>query len=241
MIMLAAASLLAIVCLAPLAGAAVTDHYQVTFDGSVQYLQPGESGTVLVQISPDRPDGDYSWNATVSAGAVLPTAGNGSADNLTLKVTAGASTGDQVLTFTISNGTVNNTEKYTIKVIAPVVITAKVQNTGNVTLVNVPVQFKADGAVLNSTTFTIPANSTKTLTYNWTAGSLSNGQHTVQVVLDPDNKYVRFLDGTTTYSSTFQVGDTWYGWANILLGVLAAVLVAILLITYMGRGKKRKK
>jgi hypothetical protein len=106
---------------------------------------------------------------------------------------------------------------------------------------DVPVQFKADGEVLNSTTFNIPANSTKTLTYNWTAGALSNGQHTVEIALDSDNKYVSFLDGSTTFSSTFQVGESWFGWANIILGLMVGLLLVILFFTYMNRGKKRKK
>jgi subtilase family serine protease len=242
MIVLAAVSLLLMSCFAAPAMAAETTTYRVTFEDSVQYLQPNEAGTVQVQVSPDRPGGNYDWNATVSSGAVLPTSGtNVSADNITLKVAAGTATGDLVVTFNISNGTVDGTAKHTIKVIDPVVITAQVQNVGNVTMNNVPVQFKADGAVVNSTFFTIPANSTKTLTYNWTAGGLSNGQHTVEIVLDPDNKFVNFLDGTTTFSSTFQVGESWFGWANIILGILVGLLLVILFFTYMGRGKKRKK
>jgi hypothetical protein len=195
-----------------------------------------------VHVSPDRPGGNYNWNATVSSGAVVPTSGNNvSADNITLEVTAGTATGDLVITFNLGNGTVNGTAKHTIKVIDPVVITAQVKNVGNVTMINVPVQFKADGTVLNSTTFSIPANSTKTLTYNWTAGGLSNGQHTVEIVLDPNNQFVKFLDGTTTFSSTFQVGESWFGWANIILGILVGLLLLVLFLTYMNRGKKRKK
>jgi hypothetical protein len=242
MIGLAAITLLLMACLAAPAMAVETTTYRITFEDSVQYLQPNEAGTLQVHISPDRPGGNYNWNATVSSGAVLPTSGsNSSADTIALTVTAGASTGDLVVTFNLSNGTVEGTAKHTIKVIDPVVISAQVKNVGNVTMNDVPVQFKADGAVLNSTTFNIPANSTKTLTYNWTAGALSNGQHTVEIALDSDNKYVSFLDGSTTFSSTFQVGESWFGWANIILGLMVGLLLVILFFTYMNRGKKRKK
>lgn len=236
-------ALLLVSCLAaaPAAMAAETDKYSVSFDGSVQYLQPSESGTVYVHVSTDRPAGNYTWNASVSSGTVTPTKGTTDAENLTLKVTASTTIGDLVLSITLSNGVVNQTEKYTIHVVSPVTITADVVNSGNVTLTNVPVQFKADGVVVNSTTFTIPANSTKTLTYNWTAGGLSNGQHTVQVVLDPDNQYVRFIDGSTTFTSTFYKGDTIYGTLDLVLVIAVAILLVAVFYTYMNRGKKKRK
>jgi hypothetical protein len=244
MIALAAvASLLLMSCLAaaPAAMAAETNSYNVSFDGSVQYLQPSESGTVTVHVSTDRPAGNYTWNASVSSGTVTPTKGTTDAENLTLKVTASTTVGDLVLTLGLTNGTVSQTEKYTIHVVKPVTITADVKNTGNVTLTNVPVQFKADGVVVNSTTFTIPANSTKTLTYNWTAGGLSDGQHTVEIVLDPDSEFVKFLDGSTTFSSTFYKGGTIFGTLNLALVIGVVILVVIFLITYANRGKKKKK
>ncbi len=239
----AAAALLLMSCLAaaPAAMAAETNSYSVSFEGSAQYLQPSEAGTVIVHVSAERPAGNYTWNATVSSGTVTPNKGTTDAENVTLQVTAGTTTGDLVLTIGLTNGTVSQTEKYTIHVVKPVVITADVKNSGNATLTNVPVQFKADGVVINSTTFTIPANSTKTLTYNWTAGGLGDGDHTVQIVLDPDNQYVRFLDGSTTYSATFHKGGTIYGVLNIVLFITMVLLAVICLITYSNRGKKKKK
>lgn len=238
----AVASLLLMACFAaPVATAQETNSYSVNFDGSVQYLQPKEAGTVTVHVSPDRPTGNYTWNASVSAGTVTPTKGTTDAESFTLKVTAGSTTGDLVLTIGLTNGTVSQTEKYTIKVINPVVITADVKNTGNVTLTNVPMQFKADGVVINTTTFTIPANSTKKLTYNWTAGGLSDGDHTVEIVLDPDNEFVTFLDGSKTFSTTFHKGGTIYGTLNILLGVMVVLLIVVVLLTYANRGKKKRK
>lgn len=238
----AAISLLLMATLAaPAAMAAETNSYSVNFDGSVQYLQPKETGTVTVHVSTDRPAGNYTWNASVSSGTVTPTKGTTGAENLTLTVTAGTTTGDLVLTVGLTNGVVNQTEKYTIHVVKPVVITADVRNTGNVTLTNVPVQFKADGAVLNTTTFTIPANSTKTLTYNWTAGGLSDGDHTVQIVLDPNSEFVTFLDGTTTFSATFHKGGTIFGTLDLLLVVIVILLLVVVFLTYSNRGRKKKK
>ncbi|MDW5563996.1 MAG: CARDB domain-containing protein [Methanomassiliicoccus sp.] len=239
----AATALLLVSCLAafPAAVAAETNSYSVSFDGSVQYLAPNETGTVLVHVSTDRPAGNYTWNASMSAGSVTPSKGTTDAESLTLKVTAGTTTGDAVLSVGLTNGTVSQTVKYTVHVISPVVITADVRNNGNVTLTSVPVQFMADGTVINTTTFTIPANSTKTLTYNWTAGGLSDGDHTLQIVLDPNSQYVSFLDGSTTFSSTFHKGGTLFGMLNILLVIIAVLLMVVIFFTYMNRGKKRKK
>lgn len=242
MIPAAAVSLLLMACLAaPSAMAAETDRYSVSFDGSVQYLQPSGTGDVIVHVSTDRPAGNYTWNASVSSGTVAPTKGTTDAENFTVKVTAGTVLGDLVLSIGLTNGTVNQTEKYTIKVVKPVVISAEVRNSGNVTLTNVPVQFKADGAVINTTAFTIPANSTKTLTYNWTAGGLKDGEHTVEIVLDPNSEFVRFLDGSTTFTATFHKGGTIYGTLNIVLAIMVVLLLVVVFLTYTNRGKKKRK
>jgi hypothetical protein len=195
MIMLAVAfSLLLMSCLAIPPVAAQADDYQVTFDGT-EYLIPQEKGTVTVHVATDRPSGNYSWNASLDSGDVTPKKGSGDAESFNVTVTAPDITGDIVLSVTLTNGTVNHTARYTLHVIDPTVISATVKNSGLLGMEDVKVRFLADGVVVNTTTFSIPANSTKTVSYNWTAHGLSNGEHTVQVVLDPDNEYVRFLDG----------------------------------------------
>lgn len=233
-------SLLLMSCLAVPSMAEGADDYQVSFDG-VQYLIPSEEGMVTVHISPDRPSGNYSWNASISEGEISPRQGTGEADTFNITVTAPTSTGDKVLSVTLTNGTVNHTAMYTLHVIEPTVISATVKNSGNLALESVKVRFLADGEVVNTTTFDIPANTTKSLTYNWTAHGLSNGEHTVQVVLDPDNEYVRFLDGTTTHTSKFYVGDSGWGIMNVVLAVSLALMMFIVFITYTNRGKKGKK
>ncbi len=196
---------------------------------------------VTVNVAVDRPSGDYTWNASVSAGSITPTSGKGSADSFNITVTAPTTTQDIVLSVTLTNGTVNHTSTRTLHVITATVITATVKNSGLLAMNDVTARFLADGVEVNTTTFDIAANSTTTLTYNWTAHGLSNGQHTVQVVLDPNNEYVRFLDGSSTYTSTFYVGESIYGALNIVLAILVALLIFIVFITYMNRGKKGKK
>lgn len=214
--------------------------YSVSFSGA-EYLIPSEQGVVVVNIATDRPSGDYSWNASISSGQITPNKGSGSADSFNITVTAPTTTGDAVLSLTLTNGTVNHTSTYTLHIIQATVISATVKNSGYLAMEDVKVRFLADGAVLNETTFDIAANSTSTVSYNWTAHGLSAGEHTVQVMLDPDNQYVRFLDGSSTYTSKFFVGESIWGTMNVILAILVALLAFIVFLTYMNRGKKGKK
>lgn len=241
MIFIAAAiSLLLTSCLALPAMADEASDYSVSFTGA-DYLIPSESGVVVVNIATDRPSGEYSWNASISSGQITPNKGSGSANSFNITVTAPTTTGNPVLSLTLTNGTVNHTSTYTLHVIEPTVISATVKNSGNLAMQDVKVRFLADGAVLNETTFDIAANTTSTVSYNWTAHGLSAGEHTVQVMLDPDNEYVRFLDGSSTYTSKFYVGESIWGTMNVILAILVALLIFIVFLTYMNRGKKGKK
>ncbi len=233
-------SLLLTSCLALPAMAEEANDYTVSFSGA-EYLIPSEEGVVVVNIATDRPSGDYSWNASISSGTITPKTGTGSADSLNITVTAPTTIGDAVLSVTLTNGTVNHTSTYTLHVIEATVISASVKNSGYLAMKDVKVRFLADGAVLNETTFDIAANATSTLSYNWTVHGLSAGEHTVQVMLDPDNEYVRFLDGSSTYTSKFFVGESIWGTMNIILAILVALLIFIVFLTYMNRGKKGKK
>jgi hypothetical protein len=229
-------------CLVIPVSAAEANSYQMNFDGSVSYLSTGEKGNVIVNVATDRPGGNYTWTATISGGTVTPTTGTSSKDNFTLAVTAPSTTGDLTLTVSLTNGTANTSTaaKYTIHVVKPVAISAQVKNSGNVAMQNVPVQFKVDGNVINTTTFSIPANSTKTLYYNWTAPGLSNGEHTVEIVLDPSSEFVNFIGETKTFTSKFYVGDAGWGLANILLTIVFALLLLVLFFTYMNKGRKKR-
>jgi len=242
---MAAVSLLMVSCFAfPAIAAAEDSSYEISFDASsVSYLGTGEKGTVVVNIGADRPAGNYTYTATMSNGTVSPSTSTGSWDTFSLAVTAPSSTGDITLTVKVTSvsSTVNDTETYTIHVIKPVAISAVVKNSGNVTMENVPVRFYVDDVVVNSTTFTVAANSTKTIYYNWTAVGLSNGEHSVKIEIDANNEFVSFIDGTKVFTSKFYVGDSGWGIANILLAIVFVLLLVIVFFSYMGKGKKRKR
>jgi hypothetical protein len=225
------------------ASAAETSKYTITFDNSsVSYMGPGEKGNVIVNVGTDRPGGNYTWLANITGGTVAPSSGTGSADRFTLVVTAPSTTGDLALTVTLSNGTASTStaEKYTIHVVKPVAISAQVKNSGDVAMQNVSVQYKLDGTVVNTTSFSIPANTTRTLYYNWTGPALSNGEHTVELTLDPSNQFVNFINGDKVFTSKFFVGDSGWGFANLLLTIVFAVLLLVLFFTYMNKGRKKK-
>lgn len=223
--------------------AAQENEYMISFSGP-QYLVPGETGTLTVNVQ-NGPEGNVSYNASVSGnGKVTPQSGQTGTDSFTLQVTAPTVTGDFVVTVGVSSvgvqPQVNQTAKYTIKVIPPVIISAVVHNSANVTAQSVPVEFYGDGALLNSTTVSIPANGSKTVTYNWTAPNLAQGQHTVGIKLDPNSQYLHFGDGSREFTRSFYIGDSGWGLANVLLGVVFGLLLLVVFFSYMNRGKKKK-
>lgn len=211
-----------------------------------QTLIPEETAKYVVNVD-GGPSGDIKYEVTASSGgSVSPSSGKTSANNFTVTVTAPVDTGKFIVTFIISSedGLVKKTAQQTIEVIPPVVISAEVFNSGNVAAKDVPVEFYADGKLLNTTAVTIPANSTYTLRYNWSVENLSPGKHTVKIVIDPDDQFSQFLhfaNNTKEFESAFYVGDGGWGITNIILGVVVALLAILVTYTYVSRGKKKKK
>jgi hypothetical protein len=222
--------------------AADDNKYQITFSGT-QYLATGETGKVSVGVG-SGPAGNYTYTASVSTGKVTPTTGKASGTSLDLIVTAPTTVGDQVLTVNITSAdvtpAVSTVATYTIHVIAPVLITATVKNTANVTANNVPVEFYADGNLVNKTTVSVPALGSKQVFYNWTAPNLAQGKHSLEVKVDPNNQFISFSDDSTTYATSFYIGDSGYGLVNTMLTILFVIVALVLFFTYMGRGRKKR-
>jgi hypothetical protein len=232
-------SLLLLACFAAITPVAAEETAQVTFGGSVEYLSPSQTGTVVVHVA--GVDGRYNYNVSMedNVGSVTPKSGTTDGENFTVKVTAPSTTGDITL-IAVINGTANTTVPYVIHVIAPVQLTAMVKNIGNLTVTNIPVQFWVDDKLVNETTFTIPANATKTLYYNWTVGNLPDGQHTLRVTIDPGDENVKFLGGTKEFTTTFYSGESSWNLVNILLTVAVAILLLVLFFGYMNKGRKKR-
>lgn len=217
--------------------------YKVNFGGSVEYLSTGESGKVIVTVGSGSPEGSYNYTVSADVGSVTPTSGTSSSDTLNITATAPTTTGKMVVSVTLSNGHESTTSKYTIRVVDPVVISATVKNSGPLSLKGVPVQFFVDDKMVNQTTFDIDANSTKEVTYKWTTSGLSDGEHTIRVVIDPEEQFqfLSFADDSHEYTSKFYVGDSGWGIINLVLVLTLGLALFITFLTYAGRNKKRKK
>jgi hypothetical protein len=140
-----------------------------------------------------------------------------------------------------STASSNDTQSIVIQVVRPIVISAKVVNQGNATLTGVPVTFYFDDAKLYNTTIDLTAKATKTVVFNWTSQSVSQGEHSVRVELDPNSQFVRFSSGGTIFSQTIWVGasDT-SGNDAVLIGIFV-LLLFVTYIIYKRPAKRRKK
>jgi hypothetical protein len=138
-----------------------------------------------------------------------------------------------------------NQERYTsadfeIKVVDPIVITAKVFNTGVVDVVNATAHIYADGLLLDTQVINVTAGSSQTITYNWTFSSIRSGKHVVTVKVDDPNGLVEFSDGNNEYTLTIYVGEQGNPTGAVLTVGLIIVIV-LFVLTYLQKPIKRGK
>lgn len=139
------------------------------------------------------------------------------------------------VTFTeiIDNGDKTETEKIQIITVKePIVLSVVLNNNSNVDFTDFAVYFYVDGVfVEGSRTLTsVKAGESTTVTHEWVAESLSNGEHKFKVVAGDEN-----VGGTGSISGgegTFYVGHTDYGIVNILIGILFVVLLIVVIWLY---------
>jgi hypothetical protein len=193
--------------------------------------------------------GNYSFQFTLKGssktdGQVLPDSGTSKTGKFTVNVTASSFAEDITLSVKVNSynatSSTNITKSIVIKVVKPVVITAEVVNQGNATLSGVHVTFYFDDVKLYNTTIILTSKATKSVVYNWTSQTISNGEHTVRVELDPNSQFVRFASGGTIFTQTVWVGPSDYSSSD---GVLIGLFVLLLLVTYFvyKRPAKRRK
>ncbi len=240
-------SLLLISSTAALVSASSPPSYVVSLNGDNQYLGLGQTGIFNVSVSSGAGKGvTYTYTAVVSNNAsVTPSTGQTSNGTFSVSVVAPTTAQDISLwvnvTASTSSGYSNGSAEYTIHVINPIVLTATIKNTANVVAYDVPIQFWVDGNLVNSTTFTAPANGEEVVTYNWTNPNISNGEHTLVVKLDPNDKFVQMANGGYTSSSNFYVGDSGLGLLSLLLTIILVILVVVVVLTWMNRGRKKRR
>jgi hypothetical protein len=161
------------------------------------------------------PDGNYSYSAQI-----LPYSSDASVSP-------------------INGANVSGVFVITLTMPSPIVISADVVNQGSVPLTNVPIVFYLDGSKIYNTTFDLEAGATMTVVFNMTS-SVSAGEHTVRVELDPSNQFARFSGGGTVFTTTVYVNPPDYGSTD---GMLILLFVMLIIVTYLvyKRPKRRRR
>jgi hypothetical protein len=160
--------------------------------------------------------------------------------DLTVNVHASSTDDNNSLT------TYNNATSFDVKVVAPIVFTVNIKNTGNMTVTNIPVYFWVDYVDNTSkpvyvANVTVNALSTKAVTYNWTTTSLGAGSHELKVQIDPNATFISFDVGGTNQTTTFYYNQSGYGTTNALLYVALVVLLIVVYLVYRRPMPRKKK
>ncbi len=194
------------------------------------------------------PDGNYSYAAEIISpsgtdATVSPINGVNRSGVFVFNVTMPSKAGQMTLRVNASGystlGTDLLSREVLIQVVTPIVMSAKVVNQGSVAVTNVPIVFYLDDAQVHSTTFDLAAGASTTVVFNLTS-SVSTGQHTVKIVLDPTNQFARFEGGGSVFTKTIVVNPPDYGSTD---GLLIILFVMLMIITYLlyKRPKRRKR
>jgi hypothetical protein len=194
--------------------------------------------------------GNYSFKFELAGSPktdalVTPDSGVSTTGRFTTNVSASSFAEDLTLSVSVvsynSTATSNITKIVVIKVVKPIVISAKVVNQGNATLTGVPVTFFIDDVQLYNTTINLNAKTTKTVVYNWTSQTVSDGEHSVRVELDPNSQFVRFSSGGTIFTQTIWVGASDTSGNDAILIGLFILLLFVTYTIYKRPAKRRKK
>lgn len=221
----------------------------VTVGQSAQYVLtmvggPAEAG-----------NGNYSWRGELkgvdTANALLIPSSGGPVASGVFKINMTAPTVAQTLTIRINCTSANTLEtvktsiELKVLVVEPIILSATIKNTGNVSATGVPLvlQIYQDGAWTQfyNTTLDLKAGESQAFRYNWTALGLASGEHKVRMLLDPDNSIVTFEGGSAVYETTIYYDVPGYGGINSLLWVLVILLGVITFLVWRRPAKKGKK
>lgn len=194
--------------------------------------------------------GNYSFTfdlvgSSKTDALVTPDSGVSNTGEFTTNVSTSSFAEDITLSVKVvsynSTAVSNVTKSILIKVVKPIVISAKVVNQGNATLAGVPVTFFVDDVQLYNTTINLNAKATKTVVYNWTSQSVGDGEHAVRVELDPNSQFVRFSSGGTIFTQTIWVGASDTSGNDAVLIGLFVLLLFVTYLVYKRPAKRRKK
>ncbi len=144
-----------------------------------------------------------------------------------------------VLKGTSSNETDSATVEKTIKikVVKPIVLRAVVRNNGEMDAENVPVSFYVNGKLIGTKYVDVPAKGETEVSLNWT--TYSDGEYSIKVVIDADNKLLELDEGNNALTSRVFV-ETHVKNLTGLYGFGIFVMCLITLYTFLWFIKKRR-
>jgi CARDB. len=187
-------------------------------------------------------------NGAAQSGAVSPSSGalhNGLPTTLTVKAPATPGKYTLVVSFTEiidDEDEIKSEKSLTITVVTPIKLSATLTNNSNVDFTDFTVYFKVDGVLVedSKSTVSVKANAVTTVSYDWVTDSLSNGEHTFEIVAGEENigDYRGSIIGGV---GTFYVGHSDYGLVNILLGIMLVLFVILAIYFYRKQVKNYGK
>ena len=133
-------------------------------------------------------------------------------------------------------------KEFEIEIIKPIYVEAKLVNNGDVAVNGVSVKMLVDGELMQTEEYNLTGRQIIDLNFSWVAASISEGKHTVTLMIDDPTNIVDFSSGDNVITL-----DVYYSKSgDILRGVLVLMIIfvtIILILTFLQKkgGSKRTK
>ncbi len=219
-------------------------------------LNPGQIGAYYVNVTggPAEDDGNYTvkyWVEAANTEGASPLKANRKQETIQnntiiLNITVPTTEGDAEIVFEVTsqNNTANQTVKRTVsvKVLAPLVLTASFENTGGAASLNITVRFYIDDLLVGSDVIhRIDPGNRGTATINWLPVGLNPGEHRVRIEADLDNNgQIESSKGeVVAYDIFYKTGEELAPGYLIILSISIAIIGLIIVFAIRRRRKMR--
>lgn len=134
------------------------------------------------------------------------------------------------------------TKEFDIDIVKPIYIEANLVNNADIAVGNVTVSMLVDGKLMQTEKYNLSSQQTIALNFSWVTASISEGKHTVTLMIDDQTNFIGFSSGKKVLTL-----DVYYSQSgNILRGVLVLMIIfvaIILVLTFIQKkgGSKRTK
>lgn len=151
-----------------------------------------------------------------------------------IKVTMPSTAGKYMLKteFEITSGGEKYTRYYPLTVVEPIILTAEIVNKGSIEITLESVAFVIDGKEMDVTdenkNIIVPANGSKTVTYEWIVDSPSGGSHSFKLNAKPDGIKDVDLEGLNK-KYTFYVGENDHTLITVIFGIILIILLLVVI------------